>query len=108
MDRSNQGNLNRMARGSLLRVDNRAGTLVRVRAGEVWVTENGGGDDHVLRAGQSLRLRRRGLAIVQALEHSVVSVAAPERVSFARRLFDALLAPLLTSADVNGKGRNHA
>ena len=99
MDRSNQGNFIRMARGSLLRIDERAGALIRIQAGEVWITENRGGDDHVLRAGQSLRLRRRGLAIAQALEQSVLTVVAPDTASLPRRLLDALLAPLFPPAD---------
>lgn len=101
MERSNLSKLTRMASGSLLCIGEGAVALIRVRAGDVWVTENGGGEDHVLSAGQSLRLRRKGGAIAQALSQSVVTVVAPEPVSFPRRLLDAMLAPLFPPADAN-------
>jgi len=99
MDETARNNTIRMARGRLLRIDDGAGGLVRVREGELWLTEEGGRKDHVLHAGQCLRLGRNGATLAQALKRSVVTLSTPETTSLARRLCDALLAPLLPTTD---------
>jgi|CXWL01.1.fsa_nt_gi hypothetical protein len=63
-------------RGRLLRVDDGAGMVIRVWEGEVWVTEEDSGQDHMLQAGQEFRLGRRGAAIAHAFRRSVISLVA--------------------------------
>jgi len=99
MDETNRIKPIRLARGRLLRIEDGAGGLVRVRAGELWVTEEGAGKDHVLHAGQWLRLESNGATLAQALKRSVVTVVPPETVSLARRLCDAVLALLFPPTD---------
>ncbi|HEY8067900.1 MAG TPA: DUF2917 domain-containing protein [Burkholderiales bacterium] len=78
-------------RGSMLRIDDGAGILVDVWAGEIWLTQEGSGKDHMLRAGQRFRIDRSGGAIAHAFRRSVVSLASPARNIQARRI--ALLHP---------------
>jgi Protein of unknown function (DUF2917) len=66
-----------VSRGSLLRIDGGAGVLVHVWAGEIWLTQEGSGKDHVLGAGQSFRLDRGGAALAHAFSRSVVSLTPP-------------------------------
>jgi hypothetical protein len=60
--------------GRFLRLPRRAGSTVTVRSGEVWLTEEDGPRDFVLRAGQSFRLSRHGLALVEAFRDASISV----------------------------------
>jgi Protein of unknown function (DUF2917) len=42
--------------------------------GRIWITEEAGNADVVLRPGESFRLARRGLAVVEALSDASISV----------------------------------
>ena len=66
-----------VSRGSLLRIDGGAGVLVHVWEGEIWLTQEGSGKDHVLGAGQCFRLDRGGAALAHAFRRSVVSLSPP-------------------------------
>lgn len=61
-----------LARQALLPLQGGSGKGVGVFSGLVWITEEGGPDDHVLGPGDSMVLRRPGLAIVEALQDSQV------------------------------------
>jgi len=65
-----------VARGSLLRIDDGAGVLVTVWEGEVWITQEGSQRDHVLTAGQWMRLDRDGAAVAHAIRRSVIGLSA--------------------------------
>lgn len=56
----------RLREGTVLRVLNGAGTEICAHAGSVWITEENVADDVVLEPGACYRLRRSGLAIVNA------------------------------------------
>ena len=75
-----------MARGSLLRIDDGAGTLLHVWEGEVWLTQEGSRQDHMLGAGQSFLLDRPGAVLAQAFRRSLVSLSAPGSATAARRV----------------------
>lgn len=77
MDQTNFDNPIRMARGSLLRIEDGSGMLVHVRHGEIWVTEEASSKDHVLGAGQSFRLERDGAALAYAFRGSLIELSAP-------------------------------
>jgi hypothetical protein len=62
-----------LQRGRFLRVMDGAGSTLTAHAGSVWVTEEDSARDVVLRAGQSLRLGRRGLALVEAFDDADLS-----------------------------------
>lgn len=73
-----------VARGELLRFVNAEGVLVHVRAGSIWLTQHGHGNDIVLRAGQTFELARPDLALAQALaDDAALTVAVPERAKAA-------------------------
>jgi hypothetical protein len=75
MNRYNgQGSIG-MPRGSTLRIEDGPGVLVCVREGELWLTEEGGREDHLLRDGQWFRIERGGAALAHALRRSVVSLS---------------------------------
>lgn len=57
-----------LARGEVLPLPGGRGRAVGVFSGRAWITEEGDLDDHVLGPGESFRLARPGLAVVEALE----------------------------------------
>lgn len=59
-----------LARRALLPLQGGTGLAVGVFSGSVWITEENGPDDHVLQAGESMVLRRPGLALVEGLQDS--------------------------------------
>src|SRR6185295_3279279 len=79
-----------LPRGSLLRIVDGCGVLVRVLSGVVWITQDGSAEDHVLQPGERFRLDRNGLAIVQAFRRSALTLMSPEPDRFATRVFPAL------------------
>lgn len=65
-----------LRRGKFLRIRGGAGSTVTAHAGSVWITEEANPRDVVLRPGQSLRLRRSGLALVEAISDAAVSIGS--------------------------------
>ena len=61
----------------LLRVRSGSGHTIVCHSGSVWLTQHGDGRDIVLNAGESFAFDRDGLALVQALEQSAISIAPP-------------------------------
>ena len=75
-----------MPPGALLRIDDGAGLLVQVLEGEVWMTEEGSGTDHVLGPGQRMALHRGGAALGHALRRSVIRLSSAQPEVPARRI----------------------
>jgi hypothetical protein len=73
-----------LPRGRTLRIEDGGGTLLHVWEGEVWVTQEGSTKDHVLIAGQTFRLDRDGVALVQSFRRSIVSLSKPAGGSVSR------------------------
>lgn len=76
----------------LLKVRGGIGHAVLCHSGSLWLTQYRDRRDIVLRAGESFALDRKGLALVQALEQSALSIAppparirAPAAIALARR-----------------------
>lgn len=63
-----------LARGEAVPVRDAVGRTVHAHEGRVWITEERGSEDVVLQAGESFRLARRGLAIVEALSDASISI----------------------------------
>jgi hypothetical protein len=63
----------RLARGKALPIPGGAGRTIQAHVGRVWITEEHG-DDVVLSAGESFRLRRPGLAVVEAFSDAAISI----------------------------------
>jgi hypothetical protein len=66
-----------LAAGEVLRLDDAEGVEVACDSGRVWITEERGRDDVWLRAGQSVRLARRGLAIMEATQAARIRIIPP-------------------------------
>ncbi|HZO00654.1 MAG TPA: DUF2917 domain-containing protein [Burkholderiales bacterium] len=64
-----------LQRGRFLRVMDGAGSTLTAHSGAVWITEQDSARDVVLRAGQSLQLRRPGLALAEAFSDASVSLS---------------------------------
>jgi hypothetical protein len=62
-----------LARGQTYPLRDVAGRTVHAHEGRIWLTEERGGDV-VLQAGESFRLARRGLAVVEAFSDASISV----------------------------------
>ncbi len=75
-----------MPRGSLLRIDDGEGVLDYVWEGEIWLTQEGSAEDHLLQAGQWFRVDRGGAAIAHACRHSMVALSSPVPDSPARSI----------------------
>jgi hypothetical protein len=82
-----------MERGSILRIEDARGSVLHVREGAVWLTQEGDPLDRYLGAGARFHLDRGGLAVAQAIHpNTTVSVVPPLReraASFWTRLFPA-------------------
>ena len=64
-----------LAAGELVNLDDARGTTLRVRRGQVWVTQDGDLADHVLDAGTAWAIERNGRTIVQAQAATIVDAA---------------------------------
>ena len=94
-----------MPRGSSLRIEGGAGVLVHVREGEIWLTQEGSAEDHVLGTGQSFRVDRDGATLAQAFRRSVVSLTPPApRIPALSAWVAKLLAPLTEQAHADQGG----
>ena len=62
-----------LQRGRFLRVVDGAGSTVIAHAGSVWLTEQDNPRDVLLRPGQSFRLARRGLVLIEAFSDASIS-----------------------------------
>lgn len=67
----------------LLKVHGGIGHAIVCHSGSVWLTQDGDRRDIVLEAGESFALDRSGLVLLQALEQSAISIAAPARTALA-------------------------
>ncbi len=82
-----------MRRGDVLRLDEAQGATVVCGAGTIWVTRDGEPADHVLSAGEQLRIDGPGRVLIQAFAPSRLTVAVnavflapePARAAAARR-----------------------
>ena len=66
-----------LTRGDTLTLDDSRGALVRVLAGELWITQDGDPNDHFAAAGAPFRISRGGATVVQALDEARFVVEAP-------------------------------
>jgi Protein of unknown function (DUF2917) len=66
-----------LVRQDVLSVRRGRGALVFVQGGVIWLTEENGSRDVILRQGESFRLDRNGAALVQAHGMAAVTVSAP-------------------------------
>ena len=63
-----------MVRGATLRIDPLAGDSLRVRFGEVWVTQFDDPKDYLLRSGESLILKRKGAVLAVAYKLTLLDL----------------------------------
>jgi hypothetical protein len=75
-----------MTRGSILRVENGRDLTLYVWEGAVWLTQEGDERDRWVGAGEWFRLDRQGAAIAHATQRTVMTIAAPGRELYARRI----------------------
>ncbi|MBW8904922.1 MAG: DUF2917 domain-containing protein [Betaproteobacteria bacterium] len=67
-----------LAHGALVPMRDAAGTTVSVHTGVVWITEENGERDVVLRAGDSFRFHGSGLALVEAWTDAALTFSAAD------------------------------
>lgn len=60
-------------RGETLKIDRSRETLV-VRTGNVWLTQHRDAEDHMMRAGESLRLNGEGTTLIKAYEPTLLEL----------------------------------
>ena len=66
----------RLARGAIVRMRDATGTTVSAHDGTVWITEENGTRDVLLRSGQSYTFRRAGLALLEAWTEAALTFSA--------------------------------
>ncbi len=70
----------RLRCNELIRLDgNVAGCVISCGEGILWLTQTGNPGDHLIRAGEALRIGQSGVVLITALEDSVFSVAGVKR-----------------------------
>ncbi|HVY07178.1 MAG TPA: DUF2917 domain-containing protein [Burkholderiales bacterium] len=78
-----------LSRESLMAIQDAPGTRVLVRAGTVWVTQEGESKDSVVRTGEVFTIRMPGRTIISTLEASTLSLIdadVPEPTVLRQRL----------------------
>ena len=78
MDHELRHPLTDLRAGSMLRVRDGEGCAIVVFEGVVWITQHNDPRDFVLAAGESLRIDRPGLTLVEAMRHSKLLLVQPE------------------------------
>ena len=68
-----------LARGSSLRIDDGAGTLVYVWEGELWITQEGDTRDHFVSPGRWCRIERDGASLLYATRSTRVTLTPARR-----------------------------
>ena len=95
-----------IGQGAMLKIEGQEGDRLRVRSGEVWVTQYGDTRDYLLKTGDSLTLSGKGatlataykptaldlyrqdpIAVRQQFEHEARRARAREMRAFFRRIF---------------------
>lgn len=64
--------------GGILKIAARKGERVRVRSGEVWVTQHGDLNDYLLKAGDSLDLNGEGMVLANASKPTLLELLGSE------------------------------
>jgi DUF2917 family protein len=63
-----------MVKGAMLRIDPLAGDSLRVRSGEVWVTQSEDPNDYMLKTGDSLTLKGKGAMLAIAYKPTLLDL----------------------------------
>jgi hypothetical protein len=63
-----------IARGGLVRIQDRKGALISVLDGAFWITQERDARDYYVRAGQQFRIGRGGLVLASALGAARIAV----------------------------------
>jgi len=87
-----------LCRGDTLQLQAPSGARLRVRSGDIWLTQHNDGKDHILQSDQTLLLNGEGEAVITACRTSVLEIEGREpaaatgtRNGRARRAGGALL-----------------
>jgi hypothetical protein len=65
-----------LAQGATITLPDARGAVIRVLAGELWITQDGDPEDHFAGAAESFRVSRSGATVVQALHDARLVVEA--------------------------------
>ena len=74
-----------VAKGAMLRIDAAEGDRLRVRFGDVWVTQHADTKDYMLRAGDSMALSGKGATLAVAYKATVLELHRSQPAARARR-----------------------
>jgi len=75
-----------LKRGSTLKLERGRGTVVRMVAGKVWLTQHRDAADYIMRAGDRLALNGAGVTLIHACADSSLRLIAPEKAWIPRKL----------------------
>jgi hypothetical protein len=75
-----------LGRGSLVRIEDGRDMVLIVRRGALWLTLPGDPRDRYLHSGDWFTIASNGLALLQALRASSISLVSPHAKRFAKRI----------------------
>jgi len=75
-----------LPRGSLLLIEHGRGVQIELWDGELWITQEGDGRDHVIGPGVKFRLEREGILLANALKGAQLTLTAPVPAHYAERV----------------------
>jgi len=75
-----------LPRGSLLLIEHGRGVQIELWDGELWITQEGDGRDHVIGPGVKFRLEREGILLANALKGAQLTLTAPVPAHYAERI----------------------
>jgi hypothetical protein len=75
-----------LSRGSLLLIEHGRGVQIELWDGELWITQEGDGRDHVIGPGAKFRLGREGILLAHALRGAQLTLTAPVPAHYAERI----------------------
>ena len=75
-----------LPRGSLLLIEHGRGVQIELWDGELWITQEGDGRDHVIGPGAKFRLEREGILLANALKGAQLTLTAPVPAHYAERV----------------------
>jgi len=75
-----------LPRGSLLLIEHGRGVQIELWDGELWITQERDGRDHVIGPGAKFALDREGIVLAHALKGARLTLTAPVPAHYAERI----------------------
>lgn len=75
-----------LERREMVELRHAMGARLQIAQGEVWITQEGDEEDYLLSPGDNFEISRSGMALVQAMQPTVLILRTPTSLKVARKL----------------------